>query len=187
MTEAASQSAPDALNSEATPSSCGVRYHILENDGRPFLLARVRWPDIAEAVSVGRPVWQSDPGLFDLPYDPSGLSITEAEADGIAADWGAPAASDMTLPGAPPIMRRMPPNWSELTPAERRQWRIESVTASTRPPRERHDLWIRMRVFLGWPPRLAGLTLAADAETISPQIEPARESANTGATERIDH
>lgn len=32
-----------------------VQYLVLPNSTNPFLLARVRWPDVAEAISAGIP------------------------------------------------------------------------------------------------------------------------------------
>ncbi|MGA3353000.1 MAG: PilZ domain-containing protein [Acidimicrobiales bacterium] len=102
-----------------------VQYLVLPDSVRPYLLARVRWPDVAQAISAGRPYWQHDPGLFDLPYEPSSATVTPAEAALIAASWGA-RLSDPTDP-VPFLFRRMPPNWSYLVPAERHAWSLEFV------------------------------------------------------------
>lgn len=102
-----------------------VRYLVLPDTVSPYLLARVRWPDVAQAISAERPYWQHDPGLFDLPYEPSSATVTPAEAASIAASWGA-RLSDPTDP-VPFVFRRMPPNWSNLVPAERRAWSLEFV------------------------------------------------------------
>ena len=48
-----------------------VQYLVLPDSVNPYLLARVRWPDVAQAISPELPHWQYDPGLFDLPYDPA--------------------------------------------------------------------------------------------------------------------
>jgi hypothetical protein len=116
-----------------------VRYLVLPDVENPWLLARVRWPDVFQAISPARPYWQSDPGLFDLPYDPSGVRVTANWAEAIAAEWGA------TLPGegegsvGPSFIRRMPANWSHLTPAEKRAWSIGPE------PRARTRRWRRRR------------------------------------------
>jgi hypothetical protein len=101
-----------------------VQYLVLPDAQNPWLLARVRWPDVFQAISPARPYWQSDPGLFDLPYDPSGVPITAERAEAIAAEWGAvlPGEGESSL--GPSLIRRMPANWSNLTPAEKRAWSI---------------------------------------------------------------
>lgn len=103
----------------------GIQYFVLSDRGTPYLLARVRWPDVAQAMSAGVPFWQYDPGLFDLPYAPSSLEVTLAQASSIASGWGADLLSEAT-PG-PLVIRRMPANWSHLSPAERHTWSLESV------------------------------------------------------------
>ncbi|MGA3215823.1 MAG: PilZ domain-containing protein [Acidimicrobiales bacterium] len=105
---------------------------VLPDEIKPYLLARVRWPDVAQAISAGRPDWQEDPGLFDLPYDPSSVTVTRAEATSIAEAWGADIDSDTALP-ALSLIRRMPANWSNLVPAEKRAWSLEYVTGRHRP------------------------------------------------------
>ncbi len=115
-----------------------IRYVTLNDDAKPILLARVRWPDVAEAISVGCSVWQTDPGLFDLPYDPSGVEITLDRAEEIAAQWGAHLPDGPSpLEWRPSLIRRMPANWSDLTSAERRAWSVE-VGRTRRRNRRRH-------------------------------------------------
>jgi hypothetical protein len=110
-----------------------VQYLVLPDAERPYFLARVRWPDVCQAISPVRPSWQDDPGLFDLPYDPSSVPVTPERAAAIAAEWEArlPAegetdTSELTL------MRRMPADWSNLSPAELRAWSIELTNPRTR-------------------------------------------------------
>lgn len=111
-----------------------VQYVVLSGTGGPYLLARVRWPDVCQAISLGRPDWQDDPGLFDLPYDTSSVAVSLAEADAIAAAWGARLPSDPTAQAAESsLIRRMPANWSNLAPAEKRAWSLESVNTRPRP------------------------------------------------------
>jgi hypothetical protein len=102
-----------------------VQYLVLPDATNPYLLARVRWPDVYQAISPVRPDWQDDPGLFDLPYDPSSTCVSFAEAALIAADWGAQLSPDETVGTARvELMRRMPANWSDLSPAEQDAWSI---------------------------------------------------------------
>jgi hypothetical protein len=102
-----------------------VAYLVLPNATDPFLLARVRWPDIYQAISPVRPDWQDDPGLFDLPYAPTSTAVTYDEAAEIAAEWGAKLPSETEIkPAGPSLIRRMPSDWSWLSSAERRAWSI---------------------------------------------------------------
>ena len=103
-----------------------MAYLVLTDRAAPYLLARVRWPDVAQAITVGSPDWLDDPGLFDLPYHPSAVKVSFAQATSVAAGWGrqlsAEAAEDV-----PSFIRRMPVNWSDLSPVERRAYGLESV------------------------------------------------------------
>jgi hypothetical protein len=102
-----------------------VQYVVLPDELRPYLLARVRWPDVFQAISPGRPDWQDDPGLFDLPYDPGSTIVTRERAAALAADWGAQLPDDESSDtSASVIMRRMPADWSNLSPAEKSAWSI---------------------------------------------------------------
>jgi hypothetical protein len=108
-----------------TAGSGEVQYLVLPDATNPYLLARVRWPDVYQAMSPVRPDWQDDPGLFDLPHDPSSTRVSFAEAAVIAADWGAQLSADETVSAARiELMRRMPANWSDLSPAEQHAWSI---------------------------------------------------------------
>ena len=103
-----------------------VQYLVLPDRLNPFLLARVRWPDIAQAISPGRPGWRDDPGLFDLPYDRASVPVTAAEAEAIATSWGAPF--EAMQPGeARPLARRTPSGFSELPLAEQPIWPLEQA------------------------------------------------------------
>jgi hypothetical protein len=112
-----------------------IQYLVLPNPSAPFLLARVRWPDVYQAISPARPDWQDDPGLFDLPYAATSTRVTCDDAARIAAEWGArlPAEDEDQVPG-PSLIRRMPSDWSSLSTAERRAWSIgiERVARSAR-------------------------------------------------------
>jgi hypothetical protein len=103
-----------------------VQYLVLPDFEDPYLLARVRWPDVFQAISPVRPDWQDDPGLFDLPYSPSSTAVTFEQATVIAAEWGAelPNGEETELPRRA-LMRRMPADWSNLSRAEKRAWSIE--------------------------------------------------------------
>ena len=65
-------------------------------------------------------------GLFDLPYEPSALAVSFEQASSVAAGWGrqlhAEPAHDV-----PSYIRRMPADWSDLSPSERGAWGLESV------------------------------------------------------------
>ncbi|MGO9148417.1 MAG: PilZ domain-containing protein [Acidimicrobiales bacterium] len=128
--------------------STEAQYLVLPNSINPYLLARVRWPDVAQAISALRPEWQGDQGLFDLPYDPSSVTVTHAQAASIAARWGAHLPPDTADP-VPSLIRRMPANWSNLTPAEKRAWRLELVAgrraSASRTGRSRSLLRTRSR------------------------------------------
>ncbi len=121
-----------------------VQYLVLPDSTNPYLLARVRWPDICQAMSPVRPDWQEDPGLFDLPYDPCGTPVTFEQAAAIAAEWGTHFPREERAGTAvPSLMRRMPANWSNLSRAERNAWSLEYLktrkraAAEARPPRRR--------------------------------------------------
>jgi hypothetical protein len=101
-----------------------MAYLVLADRAVPYLLAKVRWPDVAQAITVGNPDWLEDPGLFDLPYEPSAVSVSHPQAASVAAGWGRQldaAAAD----NVPSFIRRMPANWSDLSPVERRALGIE--------------------------------------------------------------
>jgi hypothetical protein len=115
-----------------------MQYLVLPDPEDPWLLARVRWPDVYQAISAAEPDWRTDPGLFDLPYDPVSVAVTAERAEAIAAQWGArlPAPDEGSVPG-PTLIRRMPANWSDLSPAARRAWWIEPRRSrASAPPRE---------------------------------------------------
>src|SRR5579871_3721711 len=108
------------------PDIGDVRYLVLADRAVPYLLARVRWPDVAQAMSAANPDWLEDPGLFDLPYDPSAVTLSLPQAVAVAAGWGARLQTDATE-NVPSYIRRMPANWSDLSPSERHAWGIESA------------------------------------------------------------
>jgi hypothetical protein len=104
-----------------------LRYFILSDKGGPYFLARVRWPNIAQAISVTHPYWLDDQGLFDLPYSPASTAVDAHDAEVLARSWGADFPLDETVPAeATPLIRRMPANWAYLTPAERRAWSLDT-------------------------------------------------------------
>jgi hypothetical protein len=123
-----------------------VRYLVLPDPTNPWLLARVRWPDVYEAISPTQPHWQADVGLFDLPYDPRSTVVSRSLAAAIAAEWGAkmPSAGAVASP-APEFVRRMPAKWSDLSPAEKRVWSIDLLDAARHTPagRSRSRRWGR--------------------------------------------
>lgn len=114
-----------------------IRYVTLTEDAKPILLARVRWPDVAEGITLGRSEWQTDPGLFDLPYDPSGVEVTHDQAEEIAAEWGVGLGDERPSGSTASLIRRMPSSWSHLTSAERKAWSVE-LSRIRRSNRHRH-------------------------------------------------
>jgi hypothetical protein len=108
------------------PNSDELKYYVLAEDAVAYLLARVRWPDVAQAISAASPDWLDDAGLFDLPYDPGVLELSFEQAASVAAGWGRPLHVEPTA-DAPAYIRRMPANWSDLTPSERGAWGLEFV------------------------------------------------------------
>jgi len=116
-----------------------VQYLVLGGSTRPYLLARVRWPDVAQAISEDCPGWLDDPGLFDLPYEPAGERVSSARAAEIAAEWGAQLPLDSATGFSEPRLRRIPPTWSDMVPVERRSWSLEHVTTVHRPEASPED------------------------------------------------
>ncbi|HEV7642100.1 MAG TPA: PilZ domain-containing protein [Gaiellaceae bacterium] len=108
------------------PDTSEIKYYVLADRGVAYLLVRVRWPDVAQAISAANPDWLDDMGLFDLPYEPSALAVSFEQATSVVAGWGrqlhAEPAEDV-----PSYIRRMPANWSDLSPSERGAWGLESV------------------------------------------------------------
>jgi hypothetical protein len=110
------------------------KYFVLAERAVPYLLARVRWPDVAQAITARSPDWLDDPGLFDLPYDPSAVTVSFPQATCVAAGWGRPLHPG-SAEGVPSYIRRMPANWSDLSPSERRAWGIEFIGRRRSSPR----------------------------------------------------
>ena len=148
-----------------------LQYMVLSDNTNPYLLARVRWPDVAQAISAGRPDWQDDPGLFDLPYDPSGVTVTRAEAVSIAEAWGANIDSDTAFP-AFSLIRRMPANWSNLVPAEKRAWSLEFLGRRNRAASRR----LRSRLHTRQPSQQATQLIGITA--MKPRLAPIYDSAS---------
>lgn len=65
-----------------------MSYLVLTDRAVPYLLARLRWPDVAQAMTVSNPHWLEDPGLFDLHYDSSAVNVSFSQAASVAAGWG---------------------------------------------------------------------------------------------------
>src|SRR5580692_4515642 len=115
--------------------SRGMQYLVLTDRAAAYFLARVRWPDVSQAVSVGSADWLDDPGLFDLPYNPDSVRVSFPQAVSVAAAFGVQLRAEPAR-GVPSFMRRMPSNWSDLSPAERRAFGLESGPRR-RPPARR--------------------------------------------------
>jgi len=111
-----------------------IAYLVLTDRAAPYLLARVRWPDVAQAITAGSPDWLDDPGLFDLPYHPSAVKVSFAQAASVALGWGRQLSAE-AAEGVPSFIRRMPANWSDLSPVERRAYGLESVGRKRVSPR----------------------------------------------------
>jgi hypothetical protein len=109
-----------------TTATSDVTYLLLADRASPYLLARVRWPDVAQAITKASQDWLDDPGLFDLPYEPSAVKVSFPQAASVAAAWGRQLRPQPDY-DAPSFIRRMPANWSDLSHAERRALGIESV------------------------------------------------------------
>ena len=116
----------------AGPDAREIQFLVLAHGGQPYLLARVRWPDVAQAVTPGCLEWQEDVGLFDLPDDPGSTPVTLDRAVDIAVGWGAHLPSEPTVGSGPLLIRRMPANWSDMPPAERRAWSLDLAPARGR-------------------------------------------------------
>jgi hypothetical protein len=152
----------------------GVKYLVLTDRAAPCLLARVRWPDVSQAVSVGSAEWLDDPGLFDLPYNPDSVRVSFPQAVSVAAAFGVQLRAEPTR-GVPSFMRRMPSNWSDLSPAERRAFGLESGPRRRPPARRlRHLQSAQARA------------MAATAASRSPQYAsaPAGPAVGAGLSER---
>ena len=135
------------------PNTSDVKYLVLADRAVPFLLARVRWPDVAQAISAARPDWLDDPGLFDLPYDPSVVRVSFPQAVSVAAGWGRQLHAE-PAENVPSYIRRMPATWSDLSLSEQRTWGIEFVGRRRAPA----DRIRRLRPLLT---RIAGSSTAA--------------------------
>ena len=110
-----------------------MQYLVIPDSTNPYLLARVRWPDVAQAITAGCPDWLEDPGLFDLPIDPSSVAVTFERAAAIAASWGVNLDSEETFHSSgPSLIRRMPADWSNLVPAEIHAWSLDFVDTGRR-------------------------------------------------------
>jgi hypothetical protein len=103
-----------------------IRYLVLLDRAAPYILARVRWPDVAQAITAGNPDWLDDIGLFDLPYDPSAVTVSFVQAASVAAGWGRQLHAEPAR-GVPSFIRRMPANWSDLAPVERQALGLDSA------------------------------------------------------------
>jgi hypothetical protein len=66
-----------------------ITYAVEEADGKPYLLARLRWPDVAEAISPHQTEWKTNRRLFDMLYSSDGAIVSAEEAGRLAASWGA--------------------------------------------------------------------------------------------------
>ena len=65
-----------------------VKYFTEASPDMPWLLARVRWPDIAQVVTKADPVWRDDKDALRYLWDSDGAITTPDEAARIAHAWG---------------------------------------------------------------------------------------------------
>jgi hypothetical protein len=117
-----------------TPGDGEIHYLVLADRAVPYLLARVHWPDVAQAISAGYPDWLDDIGLFDLPYDPNAVPVSFTQAASVAAAWGRKLGTEPAA-NVPSFIRRMPANWSDMTPGERRAFGLEPADRRRLPVR----------------------------------------------------
>jgi hypothetical protein len=115
---------------QESPVTSEAKYFVLGGTTNPYLLARIHWPDVAQAITAGCRDWLDDPGLFDLPYEPVSAEVTLDRAVEIATSWGASLPTDGVFPLE--LIRRMPANWSNLSPAELTAWSLEFALRSRR-------------------------------------------------------
>lgn len=66
-----------------------VTYATDSADGVPYVLARLRWPDLAETISPHNPEWTTQRSAFAMLYDSSGELVSEEVARKLADRWGA--------------------------------------------------------------------------------------------------
>ena len=160
------------------PEATEVQYLVLPDRTNPYLLAQVRWPDVAHAISAAQPDWQEDPGLFDLPGDPSSAAVSAAEAAEIAQRWGAQLASpgSVHMSGLT-LIRRMPANWSDLAPAEMRAWSLDFAAGGRRSDRRNRPL--------GSAERSASASRAGRFRSFLQTIRPSLERSDNEVAERI--
>jgi len=102
-----------------------MSYLVLTDRAVPYLLARLRWPDVAQAMTVSRPRWLEDPGLFDLHYDCGAVNVSFAQAASVAAGWGSRLRPEAAAEG--PVMRRMSSSLLEKSRRNGHAWSIEFV------------------------------------------------------------
>ncbi len=116
------------MDTEKEAMTPELKYYVLGDSTNPYLLARIRWPDVSHAITAGCRDWQDDIGLFDLPYDPGASPVTTEHASAIASGWGTTLPLDTEVSGLTrPLIRRMPANWSNLSRAEVYAWSLEPV------------------------------------------------------------
>ena len=120
-----------------------AQYLVLGDSAHPYLLARVRWPDVAQAISEDRPGWLDDPGLFDLPYDPAGERVSRGGRRR-SPPSGAPNSPSSGYRVLRPTARQIPATWSDMVPVEKRSWSLEHVTTVHPPESSPHAQVLRI-------------------------------------------
>jgi hypothetical protein len=102
-----------------------MSYLVLTDRAVPYLLARLRWPDVAQAMTVSSPHWLENPGLFDLHYDSSAVNVSFSQAASVAAGWGTQLRAGAAADG--PVMRRMSSSLHEKSRRNEHAWSIGFV------------------------------------------------------------
>jgi hypothetical protein len=101
-----------------------MSYLVLTDRAVPYLLARLRWPDVAQAMTVSSPQWLEDPGLFDLHYDSGAVNLSFSQAASVAAGWGTQLRAGAA---EGPINRRMSSSLLEKSRGNGHAWSVGFV------------------------------------------------------------
>lgn len=102
-----------------------MSYLVLTDRAVPYLLARLRWPDVAQAMTVSNPHWLEDPGLFDLHYDSSAVNVSFSQAASVASGWGMELRPGAAADG--PIVKRRSSSLLEKSRRNGHAWSIALV------------------------------------------------------------
>ena len=84
-----------------------VKYAVERAAGVPYMLVRLRWPDIAESINPHDVTWKPDYALFDKLYNSDGELISAGDALRLAQSWGGTLPDD----GAKGVMAKWGDSW----------------------------------------------------------------------------